>query len=333
MTALAEPGRAIRGGVRSFVSSSISSATMTARKLRALIANAAATPNAAMVRPASAGPMIRDPLNIAELRATALPTSSRPTSSMANDWRTGMSTALATAEQDGQDQDHPDLDEVRDRQHGQDDGERHHHDLGRDEGLALREGIRGDAGEQAQDHDRDELGGGDDAEPDRVAGQLQDEPRLGDLLHPRPDEGHGLAAEEDPVVAVLERHRAAGPRGPVHREGVAPDHGWRSGWADGPPSTSARCWSMWARRVLASAIIVARRAALASSVAIWPSTRSRASMIRARRSSGSWVVLRRSRLRSRASSSSSSLPTWARENPASSRRLLMNRRRSRSLAS
>ena len=48
-----------------------------------------------------------------------------------------------------------------------------------------------------------------------------------------------------------------------------------------------------------------------------------------------WVagVRERSRLRSRAASSSSSWPTWASENPASSRRLLMNRSRSRSLAS
>ncbi len=57
--------------------------------------NAGPTPNAPMVSPATAGPMTRAPLNIAELRATALPTSLGPTISMANDWRTGMSTALA----------------------------------------------------------------------------------------------------------------------------------------------------------------------------------------------------------------------------------------------
>ncbi len=38
--------------------------------------------------------MTRALLNIAELRATALPMSSRPTISTAKDWRTGMSTAL-----------------------------------------------------------------------------------------------------------------------------------------------------------------------------------------------------------------------------------------------
>ena len=57
---------------------------ITARKLRALIAKAAATPTSPIVRPATAGPMIRAPLNIAELSATAFGMSSRPTISTAN---------------------------------------------------------------------------------------------------------------------------------------------------------------------------------------------------------------------------------------------------------
>ena len=68
---------------------------MTARKLAALMANAGAMPNAPIVNPARAGPTTRAPLNIAELIATALPTSRGPTISIANAWRTGMSTALA----------------------------------------------------------------------------------------------------------------------------------------------------------------------------------------------------------------------------------------------
>ena len=40
--------------------------------------------------------------------------------------------------------------------------------------LALRQDVGEDAGEQAQDHDRQELGGGHDAEPQRVAaGELR----------------------------------------------------------------------------------------------------------------------------------------------------------------
>ena len=58
--------------------------------------NAALTspPKKPIVRPAIAGPTIRAPLKIAELRATALATSSRPTISTVNAWRVGMSTAL-----------------------------------------------------------------------------------------------------------------------------------------------------------------------------------------------------------------------------------------------
>ena len=99
---------------------------MTARKLRALIANAGPTPNAAIARPAAAGPMTRAPLNIAELSATALPMSSRPTSSIANDWRTGMSTALAIPSRNASSEDHPDLDDARDDEDGEDRGEDHH---------------------------------------------------------------------------------------------------------------------------------------------------------------------------------------------------------------
>ena len=50
-------------------------------------------------------------------------------------------------------------------------------------------------------------------EPERVAGQLQHEPRLGDRLHPRPDQGDPLAGEEEPVVAVAERAHGATRRG------------------------------------------------------------------------------------------------------------------------
>ena len=94
-TSLTELGRGSRRGVCSSSSRISDSPTSTARKLRALITKATPTPNAPMVRPAMAGPRTRAPLNIAELSETALPTSSGPTISMANDWRTGMSTALA----------------------------------------------------------------------------------------------------------------------------------------------------------------------------------------------------------------------------------------------
>ena len=62
----------------------------------ASIRNAVEMSNAPIVRPATAGPRTRAALNIAELRATALPMSSRPTISTANAWRVGMSTTLVS---------------------------------------------------------------------------------------------------------------------------------------------------------------------------------------------------------------------------------------------
>ena len=52
---------------------------ITATKLAALIAKAIAMPKKPIVSPATAGPTTRAPLNIAELSATALPTSRGPT--------------------------------------------------------------------------------------------------------------------------------------------------------------------------------------------------------------------------------------------------------------
>ena len=60
------------------------------------------------------------------------------------------------------------------------------------------------------DH-RPELGDRDKPEPQRIVRQLEDEPRLGDLLHPRPDERDQLAGEEEPVVAVAEGADAVKP--------------------------------------------------------------------------------------------------------------------------
>ncbi len=95
ITAPTDRGRGMSLGRWSSWSRITDSETMTARKLRALSAKAVAMPKAPIVRPATAGPITRAPLNIAELIATALPTSRAPTISIANAWRTGMSTAFA----------------------------------------------------------------------------------------------------------------------------------------------------------------------------------------------------------------------------------------------
>ena len=182
-----------------------------------------------------------------------------------------------------------------------------------------------DAGEQAEDHDREELGGRHDAEPERVVGQLEDEPGLGDLLHPGPDQRDRLAAEEQPVVAVAEgaQPSATGDaaRSSAGARSSASAVGGRSGCV-GPAVELARCASRCGARLGLRRSSAPSRAAFASSVSIWRSTRARRvdqerpALGRVARSSR-----KRSRLRSRAASSSSSWPIWASENPASSRRL------------
>jgi hypothetical protein len=61
-----------------------------------LTSNAYPVPTAAMTRPATPGPMSRPALNEALLRATALVSRSFGTISETNDWRAGLSTAVAT---------------------------------------------------------------------------------------------------------------------------------------------------------------------------------------------------------------------------------------------
>ena len=198
---------------------------MTARKLNASITKAAATPTAPMVRPATAGPMIRAPLNIAELSATALPTSSRPDHLHRERLADRHVERVGGADREGDD------DEQRDRF---------------DCAMAITaKAIESDiltscvtsrvrrlgsasARTPANRPNRrigQELRGRDHPEPEDVAGELQDEPRLGDLLHPRPDEADGLATEEEPVVAMTE---GADPAALGQSDAATTGHGQRA---------------------------------------------------------------------------------------------------------
>ena len=108
--------------------------------------------------------MIRAPLNIAELRATALAMSSRPTISTVNAWRVGMSTTLVRPPSSAKHQDLPDLapSPVTTR-------------ANRVNASViwiawvtisvcpLGQGVRDQAAEQAEDQDREELHCGDHA--------------------------------------------------------------------------------------------------------------------------------------------------------------------------
>jgi len=68
---------------------------MTPRNPRPLTKNVHPMPTRPITSPATAGPTMRARLKPAELSATALDTSARPTSSITNDWRAGWSTTLA----------------------------------------------------------------------------------------------------------------------------------------------------------------------------------------------------------------------------------------------
>ena len=128
---------------------------------------------------------------------------------------------------------------VRDGQEEQDERERHGGRLGHDQGLSLGQDVGEDAAEEAKDEDRRELGDGDEAQVDGIARQLQDEPALGNTLHPSPDERNELAAEEQAVVAVTKGAPATeadhgGERwtGQAHRE--------LAGWLWSRPSSRSR---------------------------------------------------------------------------------------------
>ena len=151
------------------------------------------------------------------------------------------------AEEQRQDDDHPDLDDTGQREHGEDRGEHHHHGLHDEDRLALRQDVGEHAAEQSEDHHREELRGSDHAQPERIVGELEDEPGLGDLLHPRPDQRDELAAEEQLVVAVAEGAQPSdGVNGHRPRPVLV---------ALGDRSMPARWSARWRRRASASSII------------------------------------------------------------------------------
>ena len=218
-------GRAIGGAVRSSLLRIASRASRTARKLTASMKKAAEMSNAPIVSPATAGPSTRAALNIAELRATALPMSSRPTISTANAWRVGMSTTLVRPPSRARTMTcHTSTSAVATRAN-----------IVNARIIltawvaisALRLGTA--SAIRPPNRPRTMTGihciAATTPEQERVTGELEDQPALGDRLHPGADERHELAAEVEAVVAVAERARAVGERQP--RPGA--DHRFGSG--------------------------------------------------------------------------------------------------------
>ena len=114
------------------------------------------------------------------------------------------------------------------------DGQDHHHRLDREQGLALGQDVGEDAGEQPEDHDREELRGGDDAEPERVAASAAGPARPG-----RP------AASTCRRARWPGRRRTAGSCGGGTRDtpGAArPASAVAAGFRAGSPSAGCAAW-------------------------------------------------------------------------------------------
>ncbi|MFN8629172.1 MAG: hypothetical protein U0838_02285 [Chloroflexota bacterium] len=138
-------------------------------------------------------------------------------------------------------EDVPHLHDAGLRERKQDEREHHLGELRRDEGLPLGQRVGHDPAEQAEDHHRQELRGRQQPEHERVARELEHQPRLGDRLHPRAHERDALAAEEEPVVPMGEGARAVPEReARGHRPGSgAPPWG---GWLGARPASMSARW-------------------------------------------------------------------------------------------
>jgi MFS family permease len=89
------PAEVVAGLLPSYLTFALWTPVIGIASLTMITAPVALTPepSAAIMRPATAGPIIRARLNDAELRPTALVRSSGPTISLTNDWRAGASKA------------------------------------------------------------------------------------------------------------------------------------------------------------------------------------------------------------------------------------------------
>ena len=107
----------------------------------ALARKAQPVPTAVIVMPAMAGPMMRAELNVVELMATALASSSLPTISTTNDCRTGMSTALIRPRTNGEQQHLPVGDDAGDVEQAEQQRDQRQAGLGGEQQLALVEPV------------------------------------------------------------------------------------------------------------------------------------------------------------------------------------------------
>ena len=179
----------------------IASPTSTATLDAALATNAQPVPTAVIITPATAGPRMRPVLKMAELMPTALVSSSRPTISTTNDCRTGVSTRGDDAEDGGQREHVPVLHHAGDVEEAEQQGHHTERRLGDEQHPALVQPVGEDAAPEAEQQRRAELQRRDHTERGAGVGEFEDEPVLGDPLHPGAGERDELAAGVEPVVA------------------------------------------------------------------------------------------------------------------------------------
>jgi hypothetical protein len=108
------------------------------------------------------------------------------------------------AEQGGEDQYVPVLDNVGKIKGREREGEEHQGRLGKNNDLPLWKIIDERSGEEREEQHGQELEGRDDAEFKGRMGQFQHEPCLADVLHPGADERYELSGEEETEVPVAQ---------------------------------------------------------------------------------------------------------------------------------
>ena len=128
-----------------------------------MTANTGPTSNSLIKMAPMAGPMTREVLNMALLRATALGRSSSPTISLTKAWRTGMSIGAEGAEHEGQQVDGPQRVGPGQGDDGQGGRADRHARLRHDQGAPLGQPVGDDAAVGAEQQHGQELQGGDDA--------------------------------------------------------------------------------------------------------------------------------------------------------------------------
>ena len=160
--------------------------------------------------------MTRARLNWIELSAMAFGRSSFLTSDGISDWYSGAAERLGAAGDARQRQDVPDPHDVPVDQAGQGEGGGHLDPLRHQQQPAPVAAVGHDAADQREQHDRQLAEEGVEPQEERRFGERQNEPGLGDALHPGADAGGEGAEPQDAEIPVGERGRQA-PEGPAGR--------------------------------------------------------------------------------------------------------------------